>query len=284
MNKMFNLKRTTILMTLNCNLNCKLCGAYASYYEKADDPSVSEQMSYIKKYFEIIDHVELFTISGGGPLLYKNLPEFLDRFFEYSDRFDKLEIITNGTVIPSQNLINSVKQYGNKIYRFLVDNYNISSKISEIRSALDENNIPYIVRDNNSKKSHCDGWVDFGKLDTIIHDENETEEIFKKCAFVQKLSFCFGIYKGYMTPCGEVRWRLGLGKASVDEYIDLMDSSLSVDEQRRKISNMYNGKFLETCRYCNAMLEDSPRFQPAEQLTDDELSRINRIKPIWSKR
>lgn len=285
MSQPFNLKRTTILITLNCNLNCKLCGAYAPYYEKSGDPTVSQHMEYVKKLFEIVNRLELFTISGGEPLLYKYLPDFLDNLLDYSDRFDKLEIITNGTIIPDQRLLTSVKQYKGKFFRFLVDNYNISTKIPEIRTLFEENNIPHVIRDNNLKKSHCDGWIDFGELDTVIHDNNETEALFKKCAFVQKLSFCFGIYKGYMTPCGQVRWRLGLGKASPDEYINLMDTDISVEEQRRKITNMYNGKFLETCRYCNGMCEDSTRFSPAEQLTLEELREIKKhyVKPMWSE-
>lgn len=286
MTNAFNLKRTTVLMTLNCNLNCKLCGAYVPYYEKSSDSSVSEHMEYIERFFQIVDHLELLTISGGEPLLYKQLPEFLDSLINYSDRFDKLEIITNGTIVPNENLVSSVKKYGNKFFRFLVDNYSLSYKIPEIHSLLEENNIPHVIRDNNCRKSHCNGWIDFGSLDNVIHSNEEAEKIFKKCAFVQKLSFCFGIFKGYMTPCGEVRYRLSLGKASPDEYINLIDKNVSIEDQRRKILNMYEGKYLETCKYCNGMLEDSPRFQPAIQLTPEELSEIQkkgRIKPIWDK-
>ncbi len=277
MSEIFKLKRTAIIMTLNCDLNCKLCSSYAPYFKRTEDLPVSTQMDYIKRYFEIVDHVELFSISGGEPLLYKNLPDFLDRLIEYSDRFDKLEIITNGTMIPSQELINAVKPFGSKIYRFLVDNYNISSKIPEIRSKLEEGGIPYIVRDNNSQNSHCDGWVDLGKIDAMINDDNKAEELFKKCVYVQKMGFCFGIYRGIMTPCGPVRRRRSLGHdVSYDDYIDLFDDTLSVEDQRKKIMNMYTTNYLETCKYCNGFCENSPRFTPAEQLTKEEIASLQR--------
>ncbi len=275
MNKMFNLKRTSIVLSLKCNLKCKLCAAYSPYYEESANLPVSVQMDYVKKYFEIVDHVEQFTISGGEPLLYKNLPDFLDKLSEYSDRFDKLEIITNGTIVPSKELINCIKPFGSKFYRFLVDNYDKSSKIPEIRSVLDENNIPYIVRDYNSMKSHCDGWVDFGKPYTEIHNEDDAAEIFGKCSYPQKLKFLFSIYRGIFTPCAQVRNRLLLNQNVSDgDYIDLLDDTPTVEDKRNKILSMYATNYLETCKYCNGICDDSPRFTPAEQLTSEEILKI----------
>ena len=56
-----------------------------------------------------------------------------------------------------------------------------------------------------------------------------------------------------------------------EEYIDLFDSTLSVEEQRQKIRNIYQKKSLSACAHCQGMCDDSQRFPPAQQLTKQEL-------------
>ena len=62
--------------------------------------------------------------------------------------------------------------------------------------------------------------------------------------------------------------------ADYSEYVDLFDDTLTVNEQREKIAAIYQKKSLVACAYCNGMHEDSPRFQPGQQLTKEELEQI----------
>ena len=63
----------------------------------------------------------------------------------------------------------------------------------------------------------------------------------------------------------------GVTQGNSNEYINLLDDSLTVEEQRQKIKNIYARKSLSACAYCNGMCENSPRFTPAVQLTAEEL-------------
>ncbi len=273
----FVMKRCGIYVTRVCSLNCKLCSAYSPYRKNDYFPSVSELCEYIHRYMGIVDYCEHFMITGGEPLLHKDLPKIIDYLFDnFSAKIGRLEIITNGTVVPSRELLESIKKNEGKFFRFLIDDYGkeLSKKINEVVLALDKYSLPYEIRDNYSEDVYCGGWFDLGSLTEQIHTQEEASCLYKKCIPKTKMNFCFPIVDGKMIPCGPVGRRIMLGTAFPNEYIDLMDSTLTVEQQRQKIKNIYSYSCLETCKFCKGMCDDSPRFMPAEQLTSDEILKI----------
>lgn len=274
----FTMKRVAIHVSDICNLNCKLCGSYAPYSKSDTFVSVETFFNYIGKYFSIVDCVEGFTITGGEPLLYPQITALMDYLLTYSEQFKRMEIITNGTIVPNTGLLRVIQRYGDKFHRFLIDDYgpDLSKKIPEITAVLDDFHIPYEVRDNYSENMHCGGWVDYGSVTEIIHQPQEAQELYQRCAQPQKLHFCFFIVPtGGLLSCPPLYRRISLGlPVDSSDYIDLTDAALTVDEQRQKISAIYNGNALGICSYCNGMCDDSLRFQPAEQLTSEELRQI----------
>jgi len=229
-----------------------------------------------ERFFKIVDNVEYLFVTGGEPLLYKDLPDLLERLLAYSDRFQKLQIITNGTIVPNEDLLKVLKKYGNKLHRVLVDNYGekLSKKITEITSVLDENSIPYSIRDYCSENAYCGGWVDMGDMYKEQHTLEEAQKIYEKCA-VPGWGFCSVIADDIWYPCDQVFRRLDLGQdVDPNDYIDLCDETLTIEQQREKFKKIFDGKCLETCKYCSGLCKDSVRIKPAEQLTSEELRNI----------
>ena len=123
---------------------------------------------------------------------------------DYNDRIKQIEIISNGSVLPSDNVITSLKQWKDSIV--LVDNYgeSLSSKIKEISRIFDENRINYSVRDYYSEELHCGGWVDFGNVAEKKHSLNQAKELYLKCAYPKKINLCFTIFDHIVYPCPPV--------------------------------------------------------------------------------
>lgn len=273
----FIMKRASLLVSLNCNLNCKLCVVGSPYHTTGNFPDVSKLIGDMDTLFHIVDYVEIVTISGGEPLLYKQLPKLLEELLNYSKYFGKIEIVTNGTIVPDNGLLEVIEKYGTQFLRFIVDDYgrDLSKKVPQIVSLLEGHQIPYRLNDYCSENLRFGGWIDHGSAEKIVHTEKEAHELFAKCAQPQKMNFCFLIENGRMSPCSVVLRRIKLGQ-NVDkgEYIDLT-STMSAEEQRQKIRNIYNAKCLESCAYCtDALSDDAPRFWPAVQLTAEELKEI----------
>ncbi len=266
------MEHATMLVTLLCNLKCKLCSAYAPYYtnEKHPAPDVLEES--LKRFFSIVAYVEKFTICGGEPFIYPHLEKVLCFFEKYMDRIKVLEILTNGTIVPSDVQLERMQNFKRDSFQILIDNYGPqkSKNIAEIDDVLTKANISHTIRNYTEVDPHCGGWVDFGDLTIKKHlSQKQIEEVYAKCAYPQKLGFSFAIGPdGLMFPCGPSRRCKALGVAEDrKEYVDLFDDTLSLEEQRQKIRAVLDGKSLKACAYCNGLCEDSPRFIPAEQLS-----------------
>lgn len=273
----FQLRGAAIITSFRCNLNCKYCGAYSPYLNNKLERSNDRIIEGLERFFKIVDRIEWLWISGGEPLIYKDFPDLLERLLAFVDKFDKLAIITNGTIVPNDEVITAVKKFGNKFHFFSIDNYGptISKKIPEITVMLDENDIPFYIRDYYSEDCDYGGWVDMGDMYSELHTAEKAQELFEKCA-EPKMGFCSIIADDIWYPCDQVFRRLDLGqKVDPNDYIDFTDDTLTIEQQREKLRRiMFDGKCLESCKYCNGLCKDSVRIKPAEQLTLEELKQI----------
>ena len=269
-NQQLNLKGTGLTSTLRCSLKCKLCCTFSPYYNPAPHFNYDIIKKTVDKYFKIVNNVDKFTISGGEPFMHEELHLIIEYISNYFDSIGTLEIITNGTIMPNDKLINTIVKFKNKI-NIMIDQYgDLSKKVRDIKECFDKKEISYRIRNYGKDNPHCGGWVDFGDFNRKHFTEEETIEKFNKCAYPKKLQFCFSIMKGEIHPCTPSRrcMELGIIKKDKSEYIDLFDEQASVEEQREKFISILNKNYLSACAYCNGLCEDSQRFIPAEQLTD----------------
>lgn len=280
------MERVNILVTSACTLNCKLCGSYSPYTEPKHYP-IEKMEQAVAQLFTIVTHTKKFTITGGEPFLHPKLHLLLDTLSTYKNQIDVLEVITNSTLIPSQDFLTAAKNFGEKLY-VLMDNYgpHLSTKVRELDSLLNIWQIPHLVRGYNENDAYCGGWVDYGpSLRKKNESQEEMESLFAKCAQPQKLKFIFAIADdGIMYPDTQYQKCKELGLIdNYDEYIDLFDKSLSVEEQRQKIRHLYHVKKLSACAYCNGMCDDSTRVIPAEQLTKEEIKLVKSGARMYSE-
>lgn len=275
--KPFVMHHVTISPSRRCNLNCKLCGTGSPYYINPKIISLDRLKETVDRFFLIASYVEKFSISGGEPLLYKDLPLYVDYLSGYGERIGTLEIVTNGTIVPSEALLESLMRLRTR-FCFIIDNYGLklSKKVDEIDKLLATKGIPYRILNYTQTDTYYNGWVDFGDLSVKkLHTKEEIEEHCGKCAHSQKLKWCFPTIDGLMYPCPPAQRCVELGSVNnYNEYIDLFDDALSVEDQRQKIQAIYSGKSLEACAWCNGLREDSQRFMPAEQLSAEEIRAI----------
>lgn len=280
------MERVNILVTSACTLNCKLCGSYSPYTEPKHYP-IEKMEQAVERLFTIVTHTKKFTITGGEPFLHPKLHQLLNTLSTYKNQMDVLEIITNSTLLPNQDFLAAAKDFGEKLY-ILMDNYgpHLSIKVQELDSLLSMWQIPHLVRGYNENDAYCGGWVDYGpSLKKKYKSQEEIEALFAKCAQPQKLKFIFAIADdGIMYPDTQYQKCKELGLVdNYDEYVDLFDESLSIEEQRQKIRHLYHVKKLSACVYCNGMCDDSTRVVPAEQLTKEEIKLVKKGARMYSE-
>ncbi|MCT4686245.1 radical SAM protein [Vallitalea sp.] len=269
MNEKLKLLHSGLTITQRCSLKCKLCAGYSPYYNPQPHYSLELLSDIIDRYFSIVDHVEKFTVTGGEPLIHEDLARIIEKIIEYRNQFDKIEIITNGTIFPNNELQSTLEKYGKKdgCLIVMVDHYGeLSTEVSRIKNYFEDKKIDHRIRIYHGDNPHCGGWVNFNDFSLKSHNEKDIIKKFRKCG-LPKINFCFAIKNGEMHPCtfSHRIMELNIITRNKSEYIDLFDDN-TVEQQKNKLRNILNLKYFGACAYCNGMCEDSQRYKPAEQL------------------
>jgi organic radical activating enzyme len=262
-----NIHRLGLIVTLKCTLKCKICNVYAPYYSPVPHYAYDMLIDYIDRSFQIFESVDIFSISGGEPLLHEKLPEILDYLCQYRDRIsNRLEVITNGTILPDNTLLKSMIKSGVSV---LLDDYgtDLSKKAKNIAAKLGEHGIKYELRTQNREDMHFGGWVDLSEFSVEPKSIEDTKWLFDNCMLANELR-CHPIIDGKIFVCSPYRRLHSLGKIpdNPKEYFDLFDDSLTLEEKKSCFAEFLALDNLSACAYCRGFLHDSPRFTPAEQL------------------
>lgn len=269
------LTHSAIIITQRCTLKCKKCVAYSPYYVNKAYYTYEEICRNIDAYFKVVDFVDKFTITGGEPLLHKDLPRIIEKLMEYKTQYRKVEIFTNATLFFSEEMQQVIEK--NKEYlTFWVDHYGeLSKQFDNLVSYLKEKGVDHVTKKYYGEDAFAGGWVDFGDYTQKAFTEEEIKERFNKCHY-PKVQFNFGMWEGEMFPCARTHrlMELGVIPKNPKEYVDLYDETKTVEEKKQTIIDILNTDILTTCAYCNGLCKDSERFMPAEQLTTEELQYI----------
>jgi organic radical activating enzyme len=146
----FNLPQIQFAVTTRCTLKCKDCNFFLPYFNKTKnqkDLSFSDFKRQLANLTRIIHTVYRFQFLGGEPLLCREFPLILAEAAE-NNKIPKIEIVTNGTVLPSTELLSIVTEFRHKVC-FHVSDYSVNESLKpflkhdKLFPLLKENDIKY---------------------------------------------------------------------------------------------------------------------------------------------
>lgn len=227
--------------------------------------TVDEETRILDAAFDVIDHVDTLHLTGGGePFLHPKLVDLIEAAMKYSDRFDRLMLFTNCTMIPSEKLIETLTHYREKIL-VQISQYGLNVERERlITESFQNKSIPCKVVKYYGENQDFGGWVDFGPWEAQNKGEAELKNRFQNCAVTKAM------HGNWRTRDGKVHWcsrsqrgmELGLIPDCPDDYVDLFGGSTK-EEKQEKFSRIAQAGHLSACDRCSG-----------EQGTDDESKRF----------
>ncbi len=261
MNKV-RLASTSLMITEFCTLKCKLCLAYVPYYDKPKMLSFEEAQSVLENYFQIIDTVDKFSITGGEPLINPYINDIIQLIFKYEDQISKeIILITNGTIELSEKLLSVLSQ--SKKIKIVVNNYGDLSKYAKTNyMKLKEHNINAILYTEENRVE----WIDCRDHNLKHATKIEREKQASSCYFFTGKKYI--INRGQLHTCTRSFYRIykELIPFTDADYIDLLDEGISTEEKRKHLGNLLRCKSTTACAYCDGRTEMTQLYPAAEQI------------------
>lgn len=240
-------------VTQKCNLRCKHCVFMMPYFEKPVDFELDKTLKYMDRLFDSVDAIQIFRILGGEPFLYSNLKEVVQHAID-CPKVRTVEIVTNGTIIPKQEILETLQNPKLKIQ--ISDYGELSRNRDSIKELCNQNGINCIVRGSDEKN-----WFDPGDLHFRGRNRNELRRQFRHCGEI-----CRNLHDGKLYFCPRAAFGTKLGIPDVEsEYVDFTKER-SREEIRKDIYDLNQRKYLVACNYCDEGTEDYVPIPVAEQL------------------
>lgn len=254
--KELNLPQMQFAITNRCTLKCKECNFFVPYFDKQatnQDLTFDEFRNDFSNLTKVVTRIHRFTLIGGEPLVNKYLPEIINEICS-NKNIPVIEIITNGTVIPSAQLLDVAKEYCNKVW-FHISDYSSNALLhpvlrhSEIISALKKHNIKHQISSNS--------WHHEMPMQLYNHTPEELNSMFAQC-WVKK---CVQSYNGKVSACPRASAGYATGVIPDDDSIDLRHCTEK--ELLQKFVDFYHYDYIAACRYCTLTNEE---IMPALQV------------------
>lgn len=148
------LSKIDTVITSRCSLKCKNCNIFISHVPVQNDIQFKCLKSNFDIFFDSVDYVYEYTLLGGEPFLHKEIVNIISYLGDkYYKKIGKINIISNGTIIPNQNVIEVLQKYNVTVH--ISDYTNVidyTKKLVELRKILSVNRIEYYVIPNNTWK------------------------------------------------------------------------------------------------------------------------------------
>lgn len=251
-NNIIKIPQLEFNITTKCSLKCKDCCALIPEFNQHGHINLSFQD--FKNQFDKINEVagiRHLIILGGEPLLNKDLPQMIN-YAAKNSNIDLIRITTNGTIIPSKELLDVINQNPNRIY-FYLSNYSNNPnldkllKYEEIKKVLHENNIRFQMVESWN-------WLEEKGMSKDKFPEEITKEKIKNCYRVK----CSQVLNGQFGICSKALGAKELGLLKSDDFIDIIKSN----DLKQDLIRFYNNSIPEACEYC---ILSEKRVEPALQ-------------------
>ena len=255
-NKVF-LDTISMIMTEACNLKCKDCAIMLPYFIEHRNPTLEKLQREADALFAQADFVGNLTVTGGEPLLRKELAELLGYIGEnYRKQIGSFKIITNGILSPRDELLEVMKQYD-----IAAEISDYTNGLPEIKEKVEAALSTYRNAGIQTYFLSTAQWVDFG-FRTVDHSYSEEE-------LIKFFDYCHTRCRGYVD--GKIRYCINAYFASKamnkveddNNAFDILEMEGTTENRRALVEfdmGYSDGGYLKMCQHCNGTVEINTHY------------------------
>lgn len=214
-------------------------------------------------FFSYVDFIMQFHVSGGEPLLYQytvDLIQYIDE--KYRDRIGTLRMATNGTIVPSDSLLEKLGRCRIEVvvddYREAVPKYR--EQFAELIQKLEQYQVRYYI-------NKVESWVDLApeKTDYSAFTEEEMIKHRSECGQTWQ-----ELRDGKLYSCNYAAYATVAGIAGEQDLEEIYDLRAHTAEKKKELIEFrlgYTEKgYTNFCRTCRGFTtQNMEAMKPAVQ-------------------
>jgi len=243
--KKFEIPYLEMFITTKCNLNCEGCSNLIP--DCKDQEHIEKQVIFdaIDNLLKKLDRLYRLKLHGGEVLLHPQLAEIID-FVGRKRKIISLRLTTNGTIIPSEEVLAVIKKRNLVIQ---ISGYKIpNSKTQQLIELLDAKGVRYTM-------PYDEAWRDMGGFDRRDNCRR------LDCT----IGRCNSMLDGKIFICSRA--------AMMDKLGIVKSESLSVSGEvdfRQRLVNLLNTKDYKSCWHCDGNTKHAKPLPIAKQMESKE--------------
>lgn len=254
----------SFLPSTACNLKCRYCLNFNPFAKRFYVRNWEDLVEDIDLFFTCVDRIMLFHVSGGEPLLYAHtadIIEYIDR--KYGDRIDTLRTVTNGTIVPKDEVLEKLSRCNVEI---TVDDYReavprCSERFDELCSKLDAYHIKYYI-------NKVDSWIDLAPERTDYSEWSEERLVAHRESCSQSWQELRG---GKIYSCNYAAYATVAGIAGKEDLEETYDLKKFSQERKKELVEFRLGYtmrgYTNFCKKCRGFTpENSEEVESAIQM------------------
>lgn len=243
----------TVVLTEACTLNCAECSHFMQYFSKPrtyDKDVISENFHRL---YNAVSFIRNLSISGGEPLLHKDIEEIIERLAGY-ENIGYISLTTNSTILPSEGFFERISKIDNLIIR--LSSYGQYSKyIKQIAELCEKYKIRYAVLDNAT-------WYGGLRITELNKDFDEVQHIFQACSTKDMLLAENSFAKCHMALFADKLGATPDDLPGLDGCLDVSAKDFSSDKLKAYLES---NEVLKPCSICSGASRVREQVPPAEQ-------------------
>ena len=234
-----------MIVTTKCNLRCKNCSnLIPEIQHKAEEVPFESFKRDFDKLMANFDYIYCLQIHGGEPLLHSEIDQILAYALTYNRKIYLIKIVTNGTVMPSQKLLDVISKQPVIIG---ASSYKLNEMLREkLRTICVLNHVFYMQFEEKK-------WYVFKKPKKTVYSTKELKHKFSKCP-----TNMYPSYKnGKMYLCSRLANLVTLRDDITDDGIELSLSS------KKGAIRFLQKDYSIHCKYCQ--IDENDFSEAADQ-------------------
>ena len=235
----FYIGEIAVVTDFKCNLNCRGCGQHMPEIKKLPNEMKIVDMEQVyrdlDKISQAVDGIGGIALANGEGFLNKNLEGMME-YYHNNDKILSMNVPTNGTIVPEQNILDKMHQYG---VSATITRYEAvpEEKRDAVRKEMKENGISVVTFENRK-------WQYHEYCPKITSSEKEACEKYQHC------DRFFMLMNGKLWKCETDATRVMAGIREEREGDSILIKDATVEEVRAFLMEKASLLHIESCNHC----------------------------------